>query len=115
VVQKREKERQEESEKKEDERLLREVMRILLEIERVYKSNKTPRPLIEMMDELSQLSAEIKRAENKTIRTEIWQFSARYRETQYSGPVAKEMRREVEEMKKIESIFRIVESKGGEQ
>jgi len=114
--QKREKERKEKEDKKEDERLLREVRKVLLEIERMWKSQIAARPLIDCMDELSQLSAEIKREENKVIKTDIWQFSKRHRLSPSHGPASKDMRRELEELKKkFEEILGIVEIQGEEK
>jgi predicted RNase H-like nuclease (RuvC/YqgF family) len=114
ISQKREKERQTDDETKEDKRLLLEVRKILLEIERMWKSSSPARPLIDCMDELSQLSTEIRREENKTIKIDIWQFSARFRFIPSLGAASKEMRREVEELKKkIEQILGIVKIQGG--
>jgi len=114
--QKREKERRVEVDKKEDERLLREVLKILFEINRMWKSSAPSRPLIDCMDDLAQFSAEIKREENKTVKTNIWQFSSRHRLSPSHGPASKEMRREAEGLKKkIEVRVGIETNQRGEE
>jgi hypothetical protein len=108
---KREKERQEEDEKKEDKRLLLEARKILLEILRMWKTHGPSRPFSECMDDLSQLSAGIKRKENEIIKLDIWKFSGKFSDcVSIATPETKEMRKEAEKLqKKIEAELGIVD------
>jgi hypothetical protein len=121
--QKREKERQIEDDIKEDKRSLFEVRKILMEILRAWRSTPPPRPFIQCMDDLSQLSVGIKRKENETIRLDIWKFSGKYRDCRsLASPETREMRKEAEKLKeKIEAMLgmldhdKISNAQGGEQ